>query len=207
IKGVESGRDIQDTLVVSAISRVVLAANDWVAILTSARSPALDIVISNTTEVGIVLDEEDDLFASPPRSFPGKLTAVLFERFRAFNGAKDKGMVVLPTELIDKNGDVLRDIVMALAERHRLGADFIEWIKSCDQFCYTLVDRTVPGSLSTSAQEQAESQLGNRDELAIMAEPVCTWDIESAHPRVLEALSFARIDKRVVITPDIEKCK
>ena len=61
IKGVESGRDIQDTLVVSAISRVVLAANDWVAILTSARSPALDIVISNTTEVGIVLDKEDDL--------------------------------------------------------------------------------------------------------------------------------------------------
>lgn len=207
IKGLEKGVDVQDVLLVSAISRVVSAASDWTAILDVARNPEVETVISNTTEVGIVFDEQDDPLTSPPVSFPGKLTAVLLERFRAFNGAKDKGMIILPTELIDKNGDVLRDIIIAMAERHQLGADFINWIKRCNHFCNTLVDRIVPGSLSASEQEQAESQLGYKDELAIMAEPFCLWAIESSHPRVSEVLSFARADKRVVITPDIQKFK
>ncbi len=207
IKGLEKGEDVQDALLVSAISRVIAATSNWKAILDTAKNPEVEIVISNTTEVGIVLDEQDDPFASPPVSFPGKLTAVLFERFCAFNGAEDKGMVILPTELIDKNGDVLRDIVITIAERHRLGADFIHWVKSCNHFCNTLVDRIVPGSLSASEQEQAESQLGYKDELAIMAEPFCLWAIESSHPRVLTLLPFAQVDKRVVITPDIQKFK
>lgn len=207
IKGLENGNDVQDVLLVSAISRVVSAANEWAAILESARNPEIEIVISNTTEVGIVFDRRDEVSASPPISFPGKLTAVLFERFRAFNGAEDKGMVILPTELIDKNGETLRDIVIALAEHHQLGFDFVNWIKHCNHFCNTLVDRIVPGSLDAAERKQAENRLGYSDELAIMAEPFCLWAIESAHPRVSEVLSFARIDKRVVITPDIQKFK
>lgn len=207
IKGLEKGNDVQEVLLISAISRVISAASDWNAVLDRARNPEVESIISNTTEVGIVFDEQDDPFASPPASFPGKLTAVLFERYRTFNGAEDKGMVILPTELIDKNGDVLRDIVIALAERHQLGADFIDWIKNCNHFCNTLVDRIVPGSLGASEQRQAEQQLGYRDALAIMAEPFCLWAIESSHPRVSEVLSFARADKRVVITSDIQKFK
>ena len=207
INGLEKGRNVQDVLLISAINRVISAANDWDAILEIARNPEVETIISNTTEVGIVLDEQDDLQASPPVSFPGKLTAVLFERFRAFKGAEDKGMVVLPTELIDKNGEVLQSIVIALAERHQLGADFIRWIENCNHFCNTLVDRIVPGSLDASQKEQAERQLGYQDGLAIMAEPFCLWAIESSHPRVKEVLSFARVDKRVVITPDIQKFK
>lgn len=207
IKGLEKGRDLQEVLLVSAISRVVSAASNWTAILDIARNPEVETIISNTTEVGIVLDEQDTPLASPPVSFPGKLTAVLFERFRAFNGAEDKGMVILPTELIDKNAEVLRGIVIALAERHQLGTDFIDWIKNCNHFCNTLVDRIVPGTLGASEQRQAEDQLGYSDELAIMAEPFCLWAIESSHPRVLEVLSFARVDKRVVITDDIQKFK
>lgn len=207
IKGLEKGQDVQEVLVISAISRVISAASGWAAILECAKNPELEIVISNTTEVGIAFDEQDDVFASPPVSFPGKLTAVLFERFRTFNGAEDKGMVILPTELIDKNGNVLRDIVVALAERHRLGVDFIKWIKSCNHFCNTLVDRIVPGSLGAAEQKRAESLLGYKDELAIMAEPFCLWAIESSSPHVSEVLSFAKADKRVVITPDIEKFK
>jgi len=207
IKGLEKGEDVQEVLLVSAISRVITAANNWAAVLDIARNPEVETVISNTTEVGIVLDEQDDIHASPPASFPGKLTAVLLERFRAFNGARDKGMVILPTELIDKNGVVLRDVVIALAERHRLEADFINWLKNSNHFCNTLVDRIVPGSLSIPEQKQAESQLGYKDELAIMAEPFCLWAIESLHPRVSEVLSFAQVDKRMVITPDIQKFK
>lgn len=207
VKGMESGRDVQDILLVSAISRIVVAASDWDAVLTSARSPELVIVISNTTEVGIVLDEHDDLFASPPRTFPGKLTAVLLERFQAFNGAEDKGVVVLPTELIDKNGETLRNMVLALAEHNQLGSGFIDWVKKCNHFCNTLVDRIVPGGLAADARAAADRQLGYKDELAIMVEPFSLWAIESSHPRVAEVLSFAEADSRIVITPDIGKFK
>lgn len=207
IKGLESGRDVQEVLKVSAISRIIAAASDWDTILGIARNPALQIVISNTTEVGIVLDEQDKLFGSPPASFPGKLTTVLFERFRAFNGAENGGLVILPTELIDKNGEQLQDIVIALAQRNQLGFEFINWVKNCNYFCNTLVDRIVPGSLGTAEQVQAESQLGYKDELAIMVEPFCLWAIESAHPRVSEVLSFTRADSRAIITHDIEKFK
>ena len=77
IKGIDKGKDHQEVLLISAINRVVSATNDWDAILDCAENPDMEIVISNTTEVGIVLDEQDDLRASPPASFPGKLTAVL----------------------------------------------------------------------------------------------------------------------------------
>ncbi|MGK6352329.1 tagaturonate reductase [Parapedobacter sp. DT-150] len=207
IKGVEKGADVQEALLISAISRVVSAAGDWATVLNGAKSPELEIVISNTTEVGIALDEQDDPFASPPASFPGKLTAILYERFRAFSGAEDKGMVILPTELIDKNGEALQRIVIALAERHQMGSDFIGWVRTSNHFCNTLVDRIVPGSLGEAERKQAESRLGYQDELAIMAEPFCLWAIESSHVRVSEALSFARIDKRVVITRDIQTFK
>ncbi|MEC3878864.1 tagaturonate reductase [Parapedobacter sp. 10938] len=207
IKGVERGRDVQEVLLVSAISRVIPAASEWETVLDSARNPALAVVISNTTEVGIVLDEQDDLFASPPTSFPGKLAAVLFERFKMFHGAEDKGLVILPTELIDNNGVTLRDIVITLAERNQLGSDFIDWLKNDNHFCNTLVDRIVPGSLGVAERAQAERQLGYKDRLAIMAEPFCLWAIESSHPRVSEVLSFAVADSRVVITPDIRKFK
>ena len=192
---------------VSAINRVVAAAGNWDTMLEIARNPTLTVVISNTTEVGIVLDEQDDLFGSPPASFPGKLTAVLFERFKTFNGAEDKGLVILPTELIDSNGERLREMVIALAGRNQLEPDFIDWIKNSNHFCNTLVDRIVPGSLGAVERIQAETQLGYKDELAIMVEPYCLWAIESSHPRVSEILSFARVDSRVVITPDIQNFK
>ncbi len=207
IKGVEDGRDVQEELLVSAINRVISAADDWDAVLSSARNPALAIVISNTTEVGIALDERDDVFASPPASFPAKLTAVLYERFSTFHGAPDKGLVVLPTELIDENGKRLQDIVIALAERSNLTPGFIDWVKNCNYFCNTLVDRIVPGGLKGDDRARAESQSGYKDELAIMVEPFCLWAIESSHPQVLEVLSFAQADSRVVVTPDIGKFK
>jgi len=207
IKGLERKKKVQDVRVIAAISRVIHAADSWSAVLDVARDPAVETVISNTTEVGIVHDVNDDPLASPPVSFPGKLTAVLYERFRAFGGADDRGMVVLPTELIDKNGEVLRDIVIALAERAGLESGFVAWVRNSCLFCNTLVDRIVPGSLSAADRNQAERELGSRDELAIMAEPYCLWAIEASHPRVAQVLSFAAADPRVVITPDIEKFK
>ena len=64
----------------------------------------MEIIISNTTEVGIVLNESDLINENSPKSFPGKLLAFLLERYVAFNGDPNKGMVIIPCELITDNG-------------------------------------------------------------------------------------------------------
>lgn len=100
VRGIEDERPIHENVVCAAISRVLVARTEWAEVLRVAASPDLAVVISNTTEVGIVLDETDDVRAMPPRSFPGKLLAVLLARYEAFGGAADKGLVIVPTELI-----------------------------------------------------------------------------------------------------------
>lgn len=207
IKGLESGREVTETMVVSAINRVVPAADNWDVVIKCASNPDLKIVISNATEVGIVLDEQDKLFASPPRSFPGKLAAFLYRRYEAFDGAPEKGMIILPTELIDNNGQQLKDIVCRLARLHGLPEAFLAWLEKANFFCNTLVDRIVPGRLSHEEQLRAEAVLGYHDSLAIMAEPFRLWAIETADRPVLEALSFAKADSGVVLTRDITKFK
>lgn len=206
IKGVQGGQEIVRYTVNNAISRVLAASEDWEAILSSAHNPDLKIVVSNTTEVGIVLSN-DVITDAPPSSFPGKLLAVLYERFRHFDGAADKGLVILPTELISDNATKLKEILLQLSRQNDLGADFENWLVSANDFCNTLVDRIVPGSLPDNEQNQAEALLGYQDELMIMAEPFCLWAIETDSDRVKEALSFAQADQGIVLTPSIEKFK
>ena len=54
--------------------------------LECAHNPNMQIIISNTTEVGIQL-VTDDVRRHPPVSFPGKLLAFLYERYQAFDGS------------------------------------------------------------------------------------------------------------------------
>ncbi|SKB58318.1 tagaturonate reductase [Parapedobacter luteus] len=205
--GLQNGKEVRETLLVSAISRVLHAATQWETIAQIAEHPDISIVISNTTEVGIVLDDQDDPRAAPPSSFPGRLTALLYRRFVHFNGDPDKGWVILPTELISDNGATLKSIVLELARRHGLGDEFARWIVEANDFCNTLVDRIVPGKLPENEAEEAEKQLGYRDALAIMAEPFRLWAIESNNDRVHDRLAFAQGDEGMIITPDISKFK
>jgi len=207
IKGFDKGNDVRETWLISSISRVLSAKENWGNVIACAHDPHMAVVLSNSTEIGIVLDETDDVTANPPRSFPAKLTAWLYARFRAFGGAADKGMVILPTELIDQNGEVLRDIVVELARRHQLGQGFIDWLTRYNFFCNTLVDRIVPGRLHGVEAAAAEQVLGYKDELAIVAEPYCLWAIESEAPQVSAVLTFAQADQRVVIAPNIHRFK
>ncbi|MFC3197874.1 tagaturonate reductase [Parapedobacter deserti] len=207
IKGLQHGKEVLETMLVSAISRVLHAATEWEEIARVAHNPELAIVISNTTEVGIVLDEDDDLTAAPPASFPGKLTALLYQRFLHFNGDTGKGWVILPTELISDNGDQLKSVVLELAHKHGLGDAFIAWLEEANDFCNTLVDRIVPGALPPAEVAAQEARLGYRDELAIMAEPFRLWAVEADSARVRDRLSFAGADEGIVIAPDIHKFK
>jgi tagaturonate reductase len=204
VRGIDNGITTDETIINSSISRVLAAKEDWATILKCAHDPQMTIIISNTTEVGIVLTD-DDVKLSPPQSFPGKLLAFLYERYNAFNGSQDKGMVIVPTELIVDNGNKLRSIVLELATKNKLEEKFIQWLQSTNHFCNSLVDRIVPGKLSPADKKATEEKLGYTDELMIMAETFRLWAIESAEPKVREILSFAKADEGVVITTDIEK--
>lgn len=202
IRGIEEGQTIAENILNAAISRVLNAAVQWPQILQCAENPELEIVISNTTEVGITLTD-DDIHAVPPASFPGKLLAFLYRRYRFFNGSADKGLVIVPTELIPDNGKKLKDIVLELASRNKLPAEFIQWLTNANHFCNSLVDRIVPGALPAPEQKVMEAVLGYEDELMIMSEVYRLWAIETADARVKERLSFSAADKGVVIAPDI----
>src|SRR6202012_2308503 len=123
VRGIDGGQKVEENIICSAISRVLSARDQWQEILALARNPAMQIVISNTTEVGIQL-VDDDIRRLPPASFPGKLLAFLYERYKAFKGSPGSGMVIVPTELIVDNGKKLAGIVKELIKMNGLEADF-----------------------------------------------------------------------------------
>lgn len=206
VKGIEDGIEIEENLINSSVSRVLSATSEWAEILKTAHQPEMKVVISNTTEVGIV-KSEDKVTDTPPQSYPGKLLAFLYERYQAFGGSEDSGMVIVPTELISDNADKLKEIVLDLAVQNKLGWDFENWLRTANHFCKTLVDRIVPGRLPAAAQQAIEAELGYSDGLMIMAEPFRLWAIESASEKVKDVLSFANADKGVFIVPSIDKFK
>jgi tagaturonate reductase len=161
----------------------------------------MKIVISNTTEVGIQL-VQDDINSEPPISFPGKLLAFLYERYNAFNGSAESGMVIVPTELITDNGSKLESIVLELAHRNSLDFKFIEWLENHNHFCNSLVDRIVPGKPGPEETQKIEKALGYEDELLTMSEVFRLWAIEG-DAAIREVLSFGQADDGVVVTPDI----
>ena len=204
VRGVENGKKSEETIINSSVSRVLSANDDWDSVLDCAANPDMQVIISNTTEVGIAL-VEDDVRNSPPLSFPGKLLSFLNERYKVFNGDESKGMVIIPTELITENGNKLKEIILKLANMNKLDEAFVQWLERSNHFCNSLVDRIVPGKLPVAEQEKTENLLGYSDELMILSEPFRLWAIESADPRVRQILSFAKADPGMVIAPSIEK--
>jgi tagaturonate reductase len=201
VRGVDDGRPVEENVVCASISRVLSAKSQWAEVLKFAASPDLQVVISNTTEVGIQLVNED-IHLAPPSSFPGKLLAVLYTRFQAFKGDVNCGLVIVPTELIPDNGRKLEAIVLELAHRNDLGSAFIDWLESANHFCNTLVDRIVPGRPEPALYAQLQTELGYKDELLTMSEAYALWAIEGGE-RVREVLSFHSAATGVVIRPDI----
>lgn len=202
VRGVQGNEGVEENILNASISRVLSANSEWHQVLQYAAHPEIQLVISNTTEVGITLshDNVDDI---PPRSFPGKLLAFLYRRFKVYGGDKDKGLVIIPTELVIDNGTRLKDIVLELARINQLGQPFADWISSHNYFCNSLVDRIVPGKLTVEQQAATESKLGYQDELMIMSEVYRLWAIETSEQKVRDVLSFEKSDSGIVITDDI----
>ncbi|RYY63427.1 MAG: altronate oxidoreductase, partial [Chitinophagaceae bacterium] len=70
IRGFEDGRKVDELQVNASISRVLSAGEQWEEILECAHNADMQVIISNTTEVGIEL-VQDDIRHHPPKSFPG----------------------------------------------------------------------------------------------------------------------------------------
>jgi tagaturonate reductase len=205
IRGIEEGKNVEQNIICSSISRVLSAKEQWNEILAYAHNPELTVIISNTTEVGIQLVEES-IFQSPPVSFPAKLLAFLYERFKKFGENRDMKLVVLPTELISDNGEKLKSIVTELAGFNQLEAAFSDWLHQTVYFCNTLVDCIVPGRPEPSLHKQLESELGYEDALLAVSEVYRLWAIEGGD-EIKTLLSFAEVDSRIIIAPDITKYK
>ncbi|ANH82590.1 altronate oxidoreductase [Niabella ginsenosidivorans] len=204
IRGIEQGKVVDEYVINASISRVVSAKTDWQEILEFARNPSLRLVISNTTELGIV-PGDDKVTDAPPATFPGKLLAVLYERFKALGATAASGLVIVPTELIVDNGRKLKAIVLENAQKNNLENDFIQWVENENHFCNSLVDRIVPGKLESADEKQTTALLGYQDDLKFMSEVFRLWAIESGSTKVKEVLSFAEADEGVVIAADIER--
>ena len=177
LNGLSGGEEIQETRLISCVQGGVNPYQDYQQYLQLGESAELEFVISNTTEAGIAFDEKDNSPESLAYSFPGKLTALLYRRFKHFSGAAEKGLHIIPCELIDKNGSQLRDMVLRYAKHWSLAEEFSLWIKNHNVFCNTLVDRIVPGYPKDTIKE-IQKELGFEDKLVVKAEPFHLWVIE-----------------------------
>lgn len=199
VRGLKGGKAFEENVICEAISRVISANEDWEAIMQTAESPEMSVVISNTTEVGLQYYEETITDACPT-SFPAKLTAWLKKRF----DAGLNGMVIIPTELVVDNGKLLKEFVLKHAEHNQLGTDFISWLHESNSFCDSLVDRIVPGKPSREELDSLSKELGYEDELLLKCETYMLWAIEGDE-KVAEVLSFEDATKEVVVTKNINQ--
>jgi len=146
MRGMLNGEAVENKQVITSISRGINPYKEFQAFLDCAHNPLLRFIVSNTTEAGIAFNAEDKSTDQPPSSFPAKLTLLLLERYKAFNGDVSKGFILLPCELISHNGDNLKKTVLETAENWNLDQEFIAWIEKANIFTSTLVDRIVTGT-------------------------------------------------------------
>ena len=202
LRGVQNGRPVQSKRLVSCGRETLNPYAQWDAMLATMRDPALRFVVSNTTEAGIAYVEEPLAEGVCPANFPAKVTALLLERFKAFGGSPESGLVFLPCELIEANGSKLRNYVLQFAEAWKLPAGFVAWVQEYNVFCNTLVDRIVPG-FPAAEKEALYAEFGYEDPLTVAAEPFLLWVIEGP-ARIAEELPLHKAGLDVVWTDDLQ---
>ena len=177
LKGLQGGKETTQTRLIKSIHSCINPYEDFDNYLKAAANPGLRFVISNTTEAGITFDPTDNNPSSLASTFPGKVTQLLLTRFKAFNGDATRGLIFLPCELIEKNGDALKKTVLEVAALWNLPSAFVKWVNEANTFCNTLVDRIVTGYPRDTINEIHQS-IGYQDELVVQAEPFHLWVID-----------------------------
>ncbi len=202
LNGIQNGKAISEHEIIDCIQRGINPYKNFADYLGIAENPDLRFVISNTTEAGISYNPDDKLNDAPQSSYPGKLTSLLYRRFQIFGGVSDKGLIVIPCELIDKNGENLKKIILKYAVDWNLGFEFIEWIDKDNIFCNTLVDRIVPG-YPRDKMDAITQELGYKDNLVVEGEQFHLWVIEGP-ASVKEEIPSEHCGLNIVYTDNME---
>ena len=207
VRGKENGNTVDESRVISACSRCLnpYREDDYRAIMEVAVSDDLEIIVSNTTEAGIVYDPACKLEDVPASSFPGKLTQVLYHRYKAGK----KGIIMLACELIDNNGKELLKCVNQYIEQWGLEDGFKKYVNEDCTFCGSLVDRIVPGRIRDPKEvAELEEKHGYADPLLDVGEVFGVWVIEG-DTKLNDVLPFrkAGLEDHVFVTPDMSPYK
>jgi tagaturonate reductase len=202
LRGLQGGQVVERRELITAISRGIDPYRDWGAFLSAAAQPDLRFAISNTTEAGIAYVEEPRPIENCPASFPAKVAAFLAKRFEHLEGDPSKGLVFLPCELIDRNGEQLRSCVLRHAAAWGLDPGFVRWVERHNRFLNTLVDRIVPGYPHDEVRDLT-AELGYEDRLLTTGEIFHIWVIEG-DAEVAAELPLTQAGLNVVWTSDLQ---
>ena len=178
LRGNVNGKEYVETRLITSLDKAVTVYYDFEEYMDLAKEEELRFFVSNTTEAGIVFNENDKFDDKFEVTFPAKLTQFLYERYKHFNGDPAKGLIMLPVELIDDNGIVLKKYVNQYIELWGLEEGFKKWVNESCVFTSTLVDRIVPG-FPRDEKDEICAKLGYNDDLLDTAEPFALWVIES----------------------------
>ena len=198
LEGKLNGQKVQDHEIIESINETIRPYEDYQSYLDLAKNDDIQFIFSNTTEAGIAFDENDNLTDQPQNSYPGKLTALLYERFKLGK----QGFQIIPCELINHNGNTLKEIVLKYAQLWNLGQDFVDWINQENDFYATLVDRIVPGYPKERAAD-LEKEWNYHDRLIVKAEPFLIFVIEG-DKKLEKLLPLKEAGLNVVVTDDMQ---
>jgi tagaturonate reductase len=182
VRGLKDGREINCEQRVTSIARTLSTAGDWDAVKRVFREE-VEVVLSNTGDAGYTVGP-DDLAGAVPVSFPGKLLALLHDRFKA----NRRTLTILPCELVSRNGDVLKRLVLTLQKDRYPESYFGDWLSSDVIWANTLVDRIVSEPIEPAGA---------------VAEPYALWAIENqpgltvpcTHPAIVIVDDLAPYEK------------
>lgn len=207
IRGInEKGEVVKDYRIISSINREIPVYIEFDEYLKLAHNPEMRFIISNTTEAGIVYSDEDKYDDRPQNTFPAKLTRLLHERFKVFNGEVNKGFILMPCELIDYNGEELKKIVLKYADLWNLEEEFKNWLVTGNIWCSTLVDRIVTG-YPRAEKDELVKELGYEDKFMTTGEYFYLFVIQGPKDILTKELRLDKVNLNILIVNDLKPYK
>ena len=199
LRGIDGGQVVDEHTHIKVISRCLNPYTDHEGYMALAENPDFRFIVSNTTEAGIVYEADNQFSDTPAKSFPGKLTQLLYKRYQL--GLK--GFIILSCELIDHNGEELEKCCMQYADLWNLGEEFKTWMKEENDFCPTLVVRIVTG-FPRDEHEALCKRIGETDNMMDTAEIFHLWVIQGDHE---DELPLKKAGFHVVWTDNVDPYK
>lgn len=205
LEGIDNGENVRKSQIIDVIGDCINPFTEYEKYLKYGESEDLQVIISNTTEAGIAVDASDTDFSKCPKSFPGKLLALLKRRYDRFKGDMNKGLAIIPCELIDDNGDELYRCLTELAKINKMDEKFIKWMQTANHFTSTLVDRIVPGYPKNEI-EAIQKETGYIDNNVVKGEIFHLWVLKK-EPFVQKVLPADKTGLNVIFADDIHPYK